>query len=642
MDKIIDRIKGPEDIKKLNFDELNLLAAEIREFMLDILSKVGGHVAPNLGSVELTLALHYVFDSPRDKLIWDVGHQAYPHKIVTGRKDNFHTIRQYGGISGFLRREESPHDIFGAGHASTSLSAALGIAVARDLKGEDFKVIAIIGDGALTGGMAFEALNNIGAQRRDLIVVLNDNEMSIAENIGALSNYLVKLKTSRIYNRMKEDVWELLGKLPSSKLSYRTRDLIKRVKAALENLAVPTLMFEELGYRYVGPIHGHNIKQLINTFERVKRLRGPVLVHVLTRKGKGYKPAEDRLELFHGLGPFHRITGEPIKKPGPTKWSKIYGKTIVELAEKDEKIVAITAAMTLGTGLDLMRERFPERHFDVGIAEQHAVTFAGGLAVEGFKPFATIYSTFLQRAYDQIIHDIALQKLPVRFAVDRAGLVGEDGPTHHGAFDISYLRIVPNMVVMAPKDENEFRDMIYTASLYDEGPIAFRYPRDRVYGLEPKETFDAIPIGSWEILKDGKDIAIMAVGTMVYPSLEAAKELEEELGTSIKVVNARFVKPMDTAVLFDIVDSGIKKIVTVEENSLIGGFGDAVIEFLTEIKRHVDVLRLGLPDKFIEHGARRILLQKVGLDKEGIKERIRNFLLGYSGVSEWHSAKSVK
>ncbi len=642
MEKIIDSIKGPEDIKKLNIDELNLLAAEIREFMLDILSKVGGHVAPNLGSVELTLALHYVFDSPRDKLIWDVGHQAYPHKIVTGRKDNFHTIRQYGGISGFLRREESPHDIFGAGHASTSLSAALGIAVARDLKGENFKVVAIIGDGALTGGMAFEALNNIGAQKRDLIVVLNDNEMSIAENIGALSNYLVKLKTSRIYNRMKEDVWELLGKLPSSTLSYRTRDLIKRVKAALENLAVPTLMFEELGYRYVGPIHGHNIKQLINTFERVKRLKGPVLVHVLTKKGKGYKPAEERLELFHGLGPFHRITGEPIKKPGPTKWSKIYGKTIVELAEKDEKIVAITAAMTLGTGLDLMRERFPERHFDVGIAEQHAVTFAGGLAVEGYKPFATIYSTFLQRAYDQIIHDIALQKLPVRFAIDRAGLVGEDGPTHHGAFDISYLRIIPNMVVMAPKDENEFRDMIYTASIYDEGPIAFRYPRDRVYGLELKNTFDAIPIGSWEILKDGKDIAILAVGTMVYPSLEAAKELEEELGASVKVVNARFVKPMDTAVLFDIVDSGVKKIVTVEENALIGGFGDAVIEFLTEIRRHIDVLRLGLPDQFIEHGARKILLQKVGLDKNGIKERIKNFLLGYTGVNEWHSAKSVK
>lgn len=642
MERIIDRIKGSEDVKKLNFDELNLLAAEIREFMLDILSKVGGHVAPNLGSVELTLALHYVFDSPRDKLIWDVGHQAYPHKIVTGRKDNFHTIRQYGGISGFLRREESPHDIFGAGHASTSLSAALGIAVARDLKGENFKVVAIIGDGALTGGMAFEALNNIGAQKRDLIVVLNDNEMSIAENIGAFSNYLVKLKTSRIYNRMKEDVWELLGKLPSSTLSYRTRDLIKRVKAALENLAVPTLMFEELGYRYVGPIHGHNIKQLINTFERVKRLKGPVLVHVLTKKGKGYKPAEERLELFHGLGPFHRITGEPIKKPGPTKWSKIYGKTIVELAEKDEKIVAITAAMTLGTGLDLMRERFPERHFDVGIAEQHAVTFAGGLAVEGYKPFATIYSTFLQRAYDQIIHDIALQKLPVRFAIDRAGLVGEDGPTHHGAFDISYLRIVPNMVVMAPKDENEFRDMIYTASIYDKGPIAFRYPRDRVYGLELKDTFDAIPIGSWEILKEGKDIAILAVGTMVYPSLEAAKELVEELGASIKVVNARFVKPMNTAVLFDIVDSGIKKIVTVEENSLIGGFGDAVIEFLTEIKHHIDVLRLGLPDQFIEHGARKILLQKVGLDKNGIKERTKNFLLGYSGVNKWHSVKSVK
>ncbi len=401
-------------------------------------------------------------------------------------------------------------------------------------------------------------------------------------------------------------------------------------------------MFEELGYKYVGPIHGHDIKQLITTFKRVKNLKGPVLVHVLTRKGKGYKPAEERLELFHGLGPFHRITGEPVKKPGPAKWSKIYGQTIVELAEKDEKIVAITAAMTLGTGLDLMRERFPERHFDVGIAEQHAVTFAGGLAIEGYKPFATIYSTFLQRAYDQIIHDIALQNLPVKFAIDRAGLVGEDGPTHHGAFDISYLRLIPNMVIMAPKDENEFRDMIYTASIYDGGPIAFRYPRDRVLGLQLKETFDEIPIGTWEILKEGDDIAILAVGTMVYPALEAAKELDKELGTTIKVVNARFVKPMDREVLLQIVESGVRKIVTIEENALIGGFGDGVLEFLNEIGHHVDVLRLGIPDKFIEHGPRKVLLQKIGLDQKGIKESIKNFLLGYSGVSEWHSAKSVK
>ncbi len=641
-EKIIERINGPEDVKKLSYEELETLAAEIREFMLDVLSRVGGHVAPNLGSVELTIALHYVFNSPVDKLIWDVGHQAYPHKILTGRRESFHTIRQYGGISGFLKRDESPHDIFGAGHASTSLSAALGIAVARDLKGEDFKVVAIIGDGALTGGMAFEALNNIGSQKRDMIVILNDNEMSIAENIGALSNYLVKLKTSRIYNRMKEDVWELLGKLPSSTLSYRTRDLIRRVKAALENLAVPTLMFEELGFRYVGPIHGHNIKQLIDTFNRVKDFKGPTLVHVLTRKGKGYKPAEERLELFHGLGPFHRITGEPVKKPGPTKWSKIYGKTIVELAEKDEKIVVITAAMTLGTGLDLMREKFPERHFDVGIAEQHAVTFSGGLAVEGLKPFATIYSTFLQRAYDQIIHDIALQNLPVKFAIDRAGLVGEDGPTHHGAFDISYLRLIPNMVIMAPKDENEFRDMIYTASIYDRGPIAFRYPRDRVYGLKLKETFDEVPIGTWEILKPGNDVAILAVGTMVYPALEAAKELEQETGASVQVVNARFVKPMDTEVLYNIVESGIKKIVTVEENALIGGFGDGVLEFLSEIGHHIDVMRLGIPDRFIEHGPRKILLQTIGLDKNGIRESVKRFLMGQTGVSEWHSAKNVR
>ncbi len=623
---LLEKIDSPEDLKKLSIDELNQLASEIRRYLIEVLSKNGGHVAPNLGAVELTLALHYVFNSPIDKLVWDVGHQAYVHKIITGRREAFKTIRQYGGISGFLKRDESPHDIFGAGHAGTALSAAMGIAIARDMKGEDWKVVAIVGDGALTAGMALEALNQIGQLKKDMIIVLNDNKMSIDENVGALSNYFARLVTSPVYNKFKEDVWELLGRLPSRYLSLRAREVARKIKETLQHFAVPSILFEELGYRYVGPFDGHDIKLLIDNFERVKNLKGPTIVHVLTVKGKGYKPAEKNPEYFHGLGPFDPETGKPLpKKDKRPRYTKVFGQTLLEYARKDPKIVAITAAMPLGTGLNYIRDELPDQYIDVGIAEQHAVTLAGGLAVEGMKPFATIYSTFLQRAFDQIIHDIALQNLPVRFAIDRGGLVGEDGPTHHGVFDLSYLRMIPNMVVMAPRDAEQLRDMIRTAVEYDMGPIAFRYPRDKVpfepdYSREPQP----VPIGKAEIMKEDGDILLVAIGSMVLPSLDAANALAER-GINIKVVDARFVKPLDEELLLDLA-ADAKAIVTVEENVLAGGFGSAILELLSSRGIRKPVLNIGLPDRFIEHGPRSKLLEVVGLTPEGISAKITEFL----------------
>ncbi len=623
---LLEKIDSPEDLKKLSIDELNQLASEIRRYLIEVLSKNGGHVAPNLGAVELTLALHYVFNSPIDKLVWDVGHQAYVHKIITGRREAFKTIRQYGGISGFLKRDESPHDIFGAGHAGTALSAAMGIAIARDMKGEDWKVVAIVGDGALTAGMALEALNQIGQLKKDMIIVLNDNKMSIDENVGALSNYFARLVTSPVYNKFKEDVWELLGRLPSRYLSLRAREVARKIKETLQHFAVPSILFEELGYRYVGPFDGHDIKLLIDNFERVKNLKGPTIVHVLTVKGKGYKPAEKNPEYFHGLGPFDPETGKPLpKKDKRPRYTKVFGQTLLEYARKDPKIVAITAAMPLGTGLNYIRDELPDQYIDVGIAEQHAVTLAGGLAVEGMKPFATIYSTFLQRAFDQIIHDIALQNLPVRFAIDRGGLVGEDGPTHHGVFDLSYLRMIPNMVVMAPRDAEQLRDMIRTAVEYDMGPIAFRYPRDKVpfepdYSREPQP----VPIGKAEVMKEDGDILLVAIGSMVLPSLNAANALAER-GINIKVVDARFVKPLDEELLLDLA-ADAKAIVTVEENVLAGGFGSAILELLSSRGIRKPVLNIGLPDRFIEHGPRSKLLEVVGLTSEGVSAKITEFL----------------
>ncbi len=628
--EILSKINSPQDLKKLSIDELKVLAEEIRQYIVDVVSKNGGHLAPNLGAVELTIALHYVFDSPTDKLIWDVGHQAYAHKILTGRRESFKTLRQLDGVSGFLKRSESPHDIFGAGHASTALSAALGFAVARDLNGENYKVVAIVGDGALTGGMALEALNNIGHLNKDLIIILNDNEMSIAENVGAISNYLSKIVTSPKYFRVKEELWELLDKLPSRFLSKRMKELAKKIKENIKSFAVPTIIFEELGIEYVGPLNGHDLQQLIETFRRVKRIKtGPVLIHVLTKKGKGYKPAEDNPEFFHGLGPFEKETGKPIKTSPLPSYTSIFREAIVRIAEKDEKIVAITAAMPLGTGLDLFRERFPNRFFDVGIAEQHAVTFAAGLALSGLKPFVCIYSTFLQRAFDQLIHDIGIQNIPLRIVMDRGGIVGEDGATHNGVFDFAYLRIIPNFVVMAPKDENELINMLYTMWQYDKGPISLRYPKGSVVGVEISENPEIIPIGKWERVfgKDYKDIVILATGSMVYPTIYAAEKLALE-GVNITIINARFIKPFDHIILSEIIESSPKAIITVEEGNLPGGFGSAVLEYLHQNYRGkvVPIFSLGLPDAFIEHGKREEILSLMNLDEKGLYNTIKTII----------------
>lgn len=621
---ILERIDSPSDLRSLRLRELRLLAKEIRKEIIGVVSKTGGHLAPNLGAVELTLAVHYSFDTPKDKLIWDVGHQSYTHKLVTGRRETFRTLRTYEGISGFPRTSESLYDTFNTGHSSTSISAALGLATARDLRGERHKVIAVIGDGALTAGMAFEGLNQAGHLKRDLIVVLNDNEMSISKNVGALSEYLRKIITTPIYNRLKDDVWELLGKLPRY-LSGRARDAARKVAEGLKNLVVPTILFEELGFRYIGPINGHNLEDLVETFRSVKRLRGPILIHVLTQKGKGYLPAEENPSQFHGLGSFSIETGAPVKSGGPPSYTEVFGKTLIELAEEDQRVVAITAAMPEGTGLNHFAERFPNRFFDVGIAEQHAVTFAAGLALSGYRPVAAIYSTFLQRGFDQVIHDVSLQKLPVAFSLDRGGIVGEDGPTHHGTLDLSYLRLVPNMVVMAPKDEAELRDMLKTAILYDKGPIALRYPRGKGLGVPLNREPISLEIGKAELLREGEDVLILGIGSMVYPSLEAASILEKK-GIGPTVVNARFAKPLDRELLKGLLQH-IGTVVTVEENNLPGGFGSGVLEFIEEEGlTGTKVLRLGLQDCFVEHGSRDILLNQCGLSPEKIADRILQFL----------------
>ncbi len=624
---LLEHIQSPKDLKKLPLDRLPELAEEIRQYLIDVVSEHGGHLGGNLGAVELIIALHYVFDSPRDKLIFDVGHQAYAHKILTGRKDRMPTIRQYGGLSGFLVRTESPHDIFGAGHACTSLSAALGLAIARDRQGEDYEVVAIIGDGALTGGMAYEALNNIGKLQPNLLIILNDNEMSIDQNVGAIPEYLNRLKTSRLYNRLKDDVWNLLGRLPSDALSKRARDLARRIRESLETLMVPTILFEELGIRYFGPINGHDLRQLVRYLQRVRDIPGPKLLHVLTEKGRGYPPALENKELFHGLGPFEKETGKPIKKPGPPSYSSVFGKTLLALARQDPKVVGITAAMPLGTGLNHLRDERPDQYFDVGIAEQHAVTFAAGLAVGGMKPFVAIYSTFLQRAFDQVIHDVALQKLPVRFALDRGGLVGADGPTHHGVFDLSYLRMIPNMVVMAPRDEAELVRMIHTAYHYEEGPIAFRFPRGQGLGVPLPEQPEPLEIGKWEVLREGDEVVILAVGPFVASALRIAEELgHPHLG----VVNARFIKPLDEDLLRRFLKQGVRALITMEENVLAGGFGSAVLEFLAREGAPLPVLRFGLPDAFVPHGARSLLLRDLGLTPEAMARQIEAFLKQYS------------
>ncbi len=625
MQQILNTINSPCDLKKLKEEELVLLASEIREFLIQTVAKTGGHLASNLGCVELTLALHYCFNSPVDKIIWDVGHQAYTHKIVTGRRDAFPTQRQYHGLSGFPKRSESPHDAFGAGHASTSISAGLGMAAASSLEGEGNKVIAVIGDGALTGGIAFEALNQAGHLRRNLIVVLNDNEMSISENVGAFSSFISRKLTSSYFRELKKEMQGLLKNIPA--IGSNILHFAKRAENSLKGFLTPGTLFEALGFEYIGPIQGHNISQLIEVFNNSRNLEGPVLIHVMTTKGKGYPPAEENPSRFHGVGPFDVKTGTVVSgKSSAASYTAVFGRTMLKLAESDPKIIAITAAMPDGTGLTPFANAFPDRFFDVGIAEQHALTFAAGLAAEGLRPVAAIYSTFAQRAYDQIFHDICLQNFPVTLALDRAGLVGDDGPTHHGVFDLSYLRHLPGLTVMAPKDENELQHMIRTA-LYSERPTALRYPRGVGYGVTMDTCPRTLEIGKGELLVEGEDIVIVAIGTTVYPALEGANLLRER-GIRASVINARFVKPLDRDLIIgEVLRTG--SLVSVEENALQGGFGSAILELLEqEGITGFKVKRLGIPDRFIEHGSQAQLRKDLGLDAAGIADAVQNFLSG--------------
>lgn len=606
------QITGPRDLKPLSFPELEALAREIRETIVDVVVRqTGGHFASNLGSVELTLALHYVYDSPRDKIVWDVGHQAYPHKLLTGRYQRFATIRQEGGLSGFLQREESEHDHFGAGHASTSISAALGMATAGQLKGERFHTIAVIGDGALTGGMAYEAVNNAGSLKVPLTVVLNDNEMSIAPNVGALPKYLSRIRTNHRYTQAKIEVERLLQRVPQG---GRLLDLGKRMKDGLKEVVYHTMIWEELGFTYVGPVDGHDIRELIETFEQAKKLDGPVFVHVLTVKGKGYQPAEDDPFKHHSAS----IKVESTK-PVAAKYQDVFGTALTEMARTDDRIVAITAAMPDGTGLLSFAKEHPARFFDVGIAEQHAVTFAAGLATQGMRPVAAIYSTFLQRAFDQVIHDVCIQNLPVIFAMDRAGLVGDDGRTHHGVFDFAYLRALPNMVLMAPKDEDELRHMLKTAIDHESGPIALRFPRGSGIGASMLAEPYALPIGRGEVLRQGGDLTIIAIGATVLPSIRAS-EILAEAGIEATVINARFVKPLDEVLILAAVHQ-TGAVLTVEEAMLAGGFGSAVIELLTRENVRARVDCLGLPDRFFDHASQQSLRMRAGIDAEGIARR---------------------
>ncbi len=612
--EIIDRIDSPEDLRRLTVDELNLLAVEIRRRIIDTVAANGGHLAPSLGTVELTLALHYVFDTPRDRLIWDVGHQAYAHKLVTGRRDRFHTLRRKDGISGFPKRKESPYDVFDAGHSSTSLSAASGIAEARCLKGEKHKVIAVIGDGSMTAGMAYEAMNWAGDREKDLIIVLNDNEMSISPNVGAMSAYLNRVMTGKEVTRLKSGVLHVLKSLPGGEQMIK---FTRQVEESLKAFVVPGMLFEELGFQYVGPLEGHRLDYLIRNLQNVAQLNRPVLVHVVTRKGKGCPFAEAEPCRYHGVGPFDRETGAVFVKPdAPPSYTEIFGRTMIRLASEDPRITAITAAMGTGTGLDEYAARFPDRFFDVGIAEQHGVTFAAGLAVEGFIPVVAIYSTFLQRAFDQVLHDVCLQNLHVVFALDRGGFVGEDGPTHHGLFDLAYLRSIPNMVVMAPKDENEFQHMLKTATEH-RGPIAIRYPRGAGAGVPLDTDLSSLPIGKGEIVMDGGDVTIVALGTTVEPARAAAERLKAE-GIGATVVNGRFAKPLDRELLCETA-ARTGRVLTVEENVLMGGFGSAVLECFQEAGlRDVRIRRLGIGDEFVEQATQKELRRLHGIDEEGI------------------------
>lgn len=627
--KFLDKINYPEDLRKLGSNDLRTVCAEVREFLIDTLSKTGGHFGAGLGTVELTVALHYAFQTPRDKLIWDTGHQAYPHKILTGRKDRMNTIRQLNGLSGFLKRTESEYDVFGAGHASTAISAALGIATARDFNGEDYKVVAIVGDGSLTGGMAYEAMNNAGLLKKDFIVVLNDNEMvslsSVRPTLWSLHSYFSEALTHPLYNKFKTNVWELTGKLDV--FGDRLRSVAQKVERGVKAIVTPGMLFEALGFRYFGPFNGHNVFKLVEIFQHVRDLKGPILIHVRTVKGKGYAPAEKEATRLHGVTPFDKITGISPKKPDELPaYTKVFGEALLEICRQNPKVVGITAAMPDGTGLTLLHTEMPERFFDVGIAEQHAVTFAAGMATEGYVPVTAIYSTFLQRAFDQVVHDCAIQKLHVVFVLDRGGLVGGDGPTHHGALDLSYLRCVQGMVVMAPQNEQELRDMLYTAIEYKDGPIALRYPRGNSLGVEVRPGFQKLEIGKGVTLRRGKDVAVLAVGNLVPHALGAAEILAAE-GIEAEVVNMRFVKPIDDD-LIRLLAQRIDAIVTVEDNVIQGGFGSGILESISKQGLSNIAVKLhGLPNEFVDHGTPDELYRILKLDASGIADVVRDFLL---------------
>jgi 1-deoxy-D-xylulose-5-phosphate synthase len=624
---ILPGINAPEDIRKLDPADLNLLAQEIRGMMLETVSRRGGHLAPSLGTVELTLAIHYVFNTPRDLLVWDVGHQTYAHKIITGRKERFDTLRQFNGISGFPKRDESPYDTFDVGHSGTSISAAAGMAEARCLHKDDFRVIAVIGDGAMSTGMSFEGLNWVGDRHKNLIIILNDNEMSISPNVGALSSYLNRVMTGQTVNKLRTEIKTFLKSIPG--IGEQMLKFSRQVEESLKTFFVPGAIFEELGFTYIGPLEGNRLDHLIGNLQNVKKLEGPVLVHVVTKKGKGYKFAEDNPSRFHGIAPFEISTGKAIAElgpPAPLSYTRAFSKTLLKLARENSRIVAITAAMPEGTGLDSFAVEFPKRFYDVGIAEQHGVTFAAGLATQGIIPVVAIYSTFMQRAYDQVIHDVCLQKLPVVFAMDRGGFVGEDGPTHHGMFDLSFMRAVPNLIVMAPKDENELQHMLKTA-IECNMPVSLRYPRGAGVGALMDDVPQTLPIGKGELLLDpeGAAMAIMAIGSCVYPALEAASILRQE-GIAVMVVNGRFVKPLDEELLLETARK-VKKIMTVEENALMGGFGSAVLELLADNGTcGVSVTRVGLPDEFAPQATQKELRRMYGIDAQGIAATARKMM----------------
>ncbi|MEN6615741.1 MAG: 1-deoxy-D-xylulose-5-phosphate synthase [Syntrophorhabdus sp.] len=613
---LLETINFPEDLKKLSLPQLVQLAGEIRPYITDIISKTGGHLASNLGAVELTIALYQVFNTPHDKIIWDVGHQCYTCKIITGRRDNFPTIRQDSGLSGFPCKAESCYDVFDTGHASNSISVATGLAESKAKTGSTSKIIAVIGDGSLTGGMSFEALNHAGHLRSDIIVVLNDNEMSISKNVGGLSTHLNRIMTGEFMSNIRE---ELKTRIKSMPTLYKTA---RYLEEAVKGIFGPGMLFEELGFTYVGPVDGHNIEYLLETFKNVSRLKGPLLVHVITRKGKGYTHAEDDPERFHGISTFELTTGHSLSK-GAKTYTDVFGETIIDLAKMDERVVAVTAAMGLGTGLDKFSDLFPDRFYDIGIAEQHGVTFSAALALGGLKPFVAIYSTFLQRAYDQIILDVCLQNIPVVFAVDRSGVVGQDGPTHHGVYDLSYFRHIPNMVLMAPKDENELKQMLYSGYRYEK-PVAIRYPRGEALGVPIDEDFKEIEFGTWELLREGDDIALIACGNMVAVAMEVAASLAE-YKINAAVVNGRFIKPMDERMLADIAKR-TRRIVTLEENVLIGGFGSGVAEALSRADILIPLKSIGIPDCFVTHGKQDTLRKALGIDRDGIVRTITAWL----------------